>query len=58
MILIFLTIFLIIFLFFIVNSIIWIQKKKINNINDKIIVYIIYTNFIIISGLLLFISLY
>jgi hypothetical protein len=58
MILIFITIFLIIFLFFIVNSIIWIQKKKINNINDKIIVYIIYTNFIIISGLLLFISLY
>jgi hypothetical protein len=58
MILILITIFLIIFLFFIVNSIIWIKGKKIKNINDKIIVYIIYLNFILVSGLLIFISLY
>jgi hypothetical protein len=58
MILIIFTILLIIFLFFILNSIIWIQRKKITNINDKIIVYIIYLNFIIISGILIFISFY
>jgi len=52
------SIILIIYLFLIVNSIIWIKGKKIKNINDKIIVYIIYINFIIISGLLIFISLY
>jgi hypothetical protein len=49
---------LIIYLFFILNSIIWIQRKKINDINDKIIVYIIYINFVVISGLLIFISFY
>ena len=47
------TIILIIYLFLVLNSIIWIQRKKITNINDKIIVYIIYLNFIIISGLLI-----
>jgi len=49
---------LIIYLFFILNSIIWIQRKKISDINDKIIVYIIYINFVVISGLLIFISFY
>jgi hypothetical protein len=58
MILIFMAAILIIYLFFILNSIIWIQRKKINDINDKIIVYIIYINFVVISGLLIFISFY
>ena len=43
-------------LFFIFNSIIWIQNKKITNINDIIIKYTIYINFIGISLLLLFLS--
>jgi len=46
----------IIFLFFVFNSIIWIKNKKITNINDKIIKYIIYFNFIIFSFLILFLS--
>jgi len=43
-------------LFFIFNSIIWLQNKKITNINDIIIKYTIYINFIGISLLLLFLS--
>ena len=43
-------------LFFIFNSIVWIQNKKITNINDIIIKYTIYINFIGISLLLLFLS--
>jgi len=46
----------IIALFFIFNSIIWIKDKTIKNINDKIIKYIIYVNFIVISGILIFLS--
>jgi len=46
----------IIFLFLIFNSIIWIKNKKITNINDKIIKYIIYFNFIFFSFLILFLS--
>jgi hypothetical protein len=45
---------LIIFLFFIVNSIIWLNQMKFTNINDIIIKYIIYINFIIIILSLLF----
>jgi hypothetical protein len=43
-------------LFFIFNSIIWLKNKNIKNINDKIIKYTIYINFIIVSVLLLFLS--
>lgn len=42
-----LIILLLIYLFFIVNSIIWIKDKKLININDKIVKYIIYTDFFI-----------
>jgi hypothetical protein len=45
---------LIIFLFFIVNSIIWLNQMKFTNINDIIIKYIIYINFILIILSLLF----
>jgi hypothetical protein len=46
---------LIIFLFFVVNSVIWLNNMKITNINDIIIKYIIYINLIIIILALLFI---
>jgi len=46
----------IIALFFVFNSIIWLKDKKIKNINDKIIKYIIYVNFIVISGILIYLS--
>lgn len=46
---------LIIFLFFVVNSVIWLNQMKITNINDIIIKYIIYINLIIIILALLFI---
>jgi len=46
---------LIIFLFFVVNSVIWLNNIKITNINDIIIKYIIYINLIIIILVLLFI---
>jgi len=36
-----------ILLFFVVNSIIWIKNKKLTNINDKIVKYIIYGDFFI-----------
>jgi hypothetical protein len=44
-----------IYLFFIVNSIIWLKDKNIVNINDKIVSYIIYIDFIIFTSILLFI---
>jgi hypothetical protein len=44
---------LLLYLFFIVNSIIWLKGKKMVNINDKIIRYIIYTDFIIFTIILL-----
>jgi hypothetical protein len=43
-----------IYLFFIVNSIIWLKDKTIININDKIIKYVIYIDCIIYTLLLLF----
>jgi hypothetical protein len=45
---------LIIFLFFIVNSIVWLNQMKPTNINDIIIKYIIYINLILIILVLLF----
>jgi len=45
-----------ILLFFVLNSIIWLKHKKIKNINDKIIEYTIYINFIIIISILLLIT--
>jgi hypothetical protein len=45
---------LLLYLFFIVNSIIWLKNKSLININDKIIKYIIYTDLIIFTLLLLF----
>ena len=47
---------LLIVLFLVFNSVIWLKNKKITDINDKIIEYIIYLNFIIISCVLIFIS--
>lgn len=46
---------LLLYLFFIINSIIWLKDKTIVNINDKIIKYIIYIDFVIYISLLLFI---
>jgi hypothetical protein len=54
MIIVLLIIVLLIALFFIFNSIIWLHGKKIVNINDIIIQYTIYTNFIFVIALLLF----
>ena len=45
---------LLLYLFFIVNSIIWLKNKLIVNINDKIIKYIIYTDLIIFTSILIF----
>jgi hypothetical protein len=45
---------LLLYLFFIVNSIIWLKNKPIVNINDKIIKYIIYTDLIIFTSILIF----
>lgn len=47
---------LLIILFLVFNSVIWLKNKKITDINDKIIKYLIYLNFIVISILLLFMS--
>lgn len=49
---------LLIVLFFIINSIIWLRCKKITNINDIIIEYTIYINYIIIIATLLYLVLY
>jgi hypothetical protein len=46
---------LLLYIFFIVNSIIWLKTKPIVNINDKIIKYIIYIDFIVFTSILLFI---
>ena len=54
MIYIFLFILIIFYLFFIVNSIIWLKDKKIININDFIVKYIIYIDFCIYALILLF----
>jgi len=46
---------LLIYIFFIVNSVIWLKDKNIKNINDSIVKYIIYIDLIFFSILLLFI---
>jgi len=46
---------LLIYIFFIVNSVIWLKDKNIKNINDIIVKYIIYVDLIFFSILLLFI---
>ena len=52
---IFLIIILLVYIFFIVNSIIWLKDKRIKNINDKIVKFIIYCDMIIFTIFLLFI---
>lgn len=52
---IFLIIILLVYIFFIVNSIIWLKDRRIKNINDKIVKYIIYSDIIIFTSILLFI---
>lgn len=47
---------LLILLFLIMNSIIWMKNKKITNINDIIIQYTIYINFILLIFILIFLS--
>jgi hypothetical protein len=46
---------LLIYIFFIVNSVIWLKDKNIKNINDNIVKYIIYIDLVFFSILLLFI---
>jgi hypothetical protein len=53
MIYIILFIIILIYLFFIVNSIIWLKDKNMININDLIVRYIIYIDFAIYSSILL-----
>ena len=43
----------IIYLFFTLNSIVWLKDKDMKNINDKIVKYLTYINFIIFSIFLL-----
>lgn len=47
---------LIIYLFMVVNSIIWLKNKSNENINDLIIKVIMYINFISICILLIYLS--
>ena len=49
---------LLIILFFVFNSIIWIDKKKLTNINDIIIRYLMYMNFIIIIAIIIYLLFY
>jgi hypothetical protein len=49
---------LLIILFFVFNSIIWIDRKPLTNINDIIIRYLIYFNFIVIIALILYLLFY
>ena len=44
---------LLIYLFFIVNSIIWIKNKNVTNINDKIVKYVIYSDFFIYTFIII-----
>jgi hypothetical protein len=53
MIYIILFIIILIYLFFIVNSIIWLKDKNMININDIIVKYIIYIDFAVYSFILL-----
>ncbi len=43
---------LLIYIFFIVNSVIWLKDKNIKNINDNIVKYIIYIDLVFFSFLL------
>jgi hypothetical protein len=52
---IFIILLLLIYIFFIVNSVIWLKDKNIKNINDNIVKYIIYIDLVFFSFLLLFI---
>jgi hypothetical protein len=49
---------LIIYLFLIVNSIIWLKNTSNENINDIILKSIIYINFIIVCILLIYLSMF
>jgi len=49
---------LLIILFFVFNSIIWLKSKNITNINDIIIKYIIYLNFILIITFIAYLLIY
>lgn len=49
---------LLIILFFVFNSIIWIDGKKLTNINDIIIKYLMYMNFIIIIAIIIYLLFY
>jgi len=49
---------LLIILFFVFNSIIWLKSKNITNINDIIIKYIIYFNFILIITFIAYLLIY
>jgi hypothetical protein len=53
MIYVFIFIIILIYLFFIVNSIIWLKNKDMTNINDIIVKYIVYIDFCIYSLILL-----
>jgi len=53
MIYVFIFIIILIYLFFIVNSIIWLKNKHMTNINDMIVKYIVYIDFCIYSLILL-----
>jgi hypothetical protein len=53
MIYIFIFIIILIYLFFIVNSIIWLKNKHMTNINDMIVKYIVYIDFCIYTLILL-----
>jgi len=54
----FIILILLIILFFVFNSIIWIDRKKLTNINDIIIRYLIYLNFFVIIALILYLLFY
>lgn len=49
---------LIIYLFLIVNSIIWLKNTSNENINDIILKLIIYINFIVVCILLIYLSIF
>jgi hypothetical protein len=49
---------LIIYLFLVVNSIIWLKNTSNENINDIILKSIIYINFIIVCILLIYLSMF
>jgi len=52
---IFILICILLYLFFVLNSIIWLKSKNLTNLNDIIIKYLHYTDFFIFAIILLFI---